>query len=218
MRYRYIFFDLDGTLTDSGEGIMNSARYAFEQSGLPVPDRSELRKMVGPPLSVGFPLAGMPEERVDEAVRLYRFRYNEGGGKFENRVYDGIVGLLAQLKDAGCRLFVATSKPEQLAREILFGFGLTPYFEYVAGASWDQSRQNKDDVIRYLLSVVDAPEGAVMVGDTHYDVIGAHKRGLPCIGVTWGYGLREEIEAAGADAVVDSSAMLLAYLFPEGTA
>lgn len=213
MRYRCIFFDLDGTLTDSGEGIMNSGEYAFLQMGLPVPARSALRKMVGPPLSVSFPMLGVPQTLVDEAIRLYRLRYNEGGGKFENRVYDGIEACLMRLKDAGCKLFVATSKPEQLAREILEGFGLAPYFEYIAGASWDKSRETKDDVLRYLISVIGEPDGAVMIGDTQYDVTGAHLRGLPCIGVTWGYGTRDEL--AAADAVVDSPEALLARLLPQ---
>lgn len=217
MRYRNVIFDLDGTLTDSGEGIKNSARFAFEQLGLPVPEDGELRKMVGPPLSVGFSTLGIPEVQIDEAVRLYRARYNEGGGKYENRVYDGIGDCLAALKAAGCRLFVGTSKPEPLAREILSGFQLAPYFEYIAGASWDKSRQNKDDVLQYLLSVIGGTDGAVMIGDTHYDVLGAHARGLPCIGVTWGYGTREELLNAGANALTDTPEELLTYVLQGGT-
>lgn len=212
VRYQSVIFDLDGTLTDSGEGIKNSTVYALERLGLPVPADSELRKMVGPPLSVGFPLLGVSETQVDEAIRLYRVRYNEGGGKHENRVYDGIVDCLAALKIAGCRLFVGTSKPESLAREILTGFHLAPYFDYIAGASWDRSLQNKDDVLAYLLTVIGGTDGAVMVGDTHYDVIGAHAQKLPCIGVTWGYGTREELAKACADALVDTPEELLAAL------
>ena len=108
-------------------------------------------------------------------------------------------------------MFVGTSKPEPLAREILSDFHLAPYFDYIAGATWDKTRQNKDDVLRYLLSVAGA-DGAVMVGDTHYDVTGAHARTLPCIGVTWGYGTREELQAAGADAIVDTPEELLQYV------
>ncbi len=209
---RTVMFDLDGTLTDSGEGIKNSAIFALERLGLPVPDRSALRKMVGPPLSIGFALLGVPDNLVDEAVRLYRERYNEGGGKYENRVYDGIEDCLKALKATGARLFVGTSKPEPLAREILERFGLAPYFDYIAGATWEKSRQNKDDVLRCLLEMIGADSGAVMVGDTHYDVTGAHARGIPCVGVTWGYGPLEELESAGADAIVNSPAELLAYL------
>lgn len=212
MRYRNVIFDLDGTLTDSGEGIINSAAYAFERLRLPTPPRTELRKMVGPPLSVGFSTLGVPEALVDEGVRLYRIRYNEGGGKLENRVYDGIEDCLKALKAAGIRLFVGTSKPEPLAREILSGFRLAPYFEYIAGATWDGSRQNKDDVLRYLLDGIGGADGAIMVGDTHYDVTGAHARDLPCVGVAWGYGTREELLSAGADAIVDSPEELTEYL------
>ncbi len=207
---RTVIFDLDGTLTDSGEGIINSAVYALERLGLPVPDRTELRKMIGPPLSIGFALLGVPEDLVDEAVRLYRERYNEGGGKYENRVYDGIEDCLNALKAAGAKLFVGTSKPEPLAREILDRFGLAPYFDYIAGATWDKSRQNKDDVLRYLLEMIGADSGAIMVGDTHYDVRGAHERNLPCVGVTWGYGTREEL--INADALADTPEELLTIL------
>ena len=210
--YRAVVFDLDGTLTDSGEGIKNSARYAFERLGLPVPPETELRKMVGPPLSVGFSVLGVPQKQIPEAVRLYRERYNEGGGKYENRVYDGIGDCLNALKTAGMRLYVGTSKPEPLAKEILSGFHLASYFDYIAGATWDGSRQNKDDVLAYLLSVIGGADGAVMVGDTHYDVRGAHARNLPCIGVTWGYGTREELQNAGADALSDTPEKLLTIL------
>ncbi len=216
MRYQNVIFDLDGTLTDSGEGIKNGAVYAFEQLGIPVPEENELRKMVGPPLSVGFSTLGVPEAQIDEAVRLYRVRYNEGGGKYENRVYDGIGDCLNALKAAGFRLFVGTSKPESLAKEILAGFHLAPYFEYIAGATWDKSRQNKDDVLAYLLSVIGGADGAVMVGDTHYDVRGAHARSLPCVGVTWGYGTREELKTAGANALTDTPEELLTYLLQGG--
>ncbi len=207
-----VVFDLDGTLTDSGEGIRNSARYAFEKLGLPIPAETELRKMVGPPLSVGFSVLGVPNAQIDEAVRLYRERYNEGGGKYENRVYDGIEDCLKELKAAGMRLYVGTSKPEPLAKEILSEFGLAPYFDCIAGASWDGSRQNKDDVLAYLLSLVGGADGTVMVGDTHYDVRGAHARNLPCIGVTWGYGTREELQNAGADVLINTPEELLTIL------
>lgn len=212
MRYQNVIFDLDGTLTDSGEGIKNSAKYAFEHLGLTVPEDGELRKMVGPPLSVGFSALGVRDAQIDEAIRLYRVRYNEGGGKYENRVYDGIEACLKALKAAGAKLYVGTSKPESLAREILSGFHLAPYFDYIAGATWDGSLQNKDDVLEYLLTAIGGAEGTVMVGDTHYDVLGAHARRLPCIGVTWGYGTREELQNACADALADTPEELLAAL------
>ncbi len=121
MRYRWVIFDLDGTLTDSGEGIKNSTVYALERLGLPVPADSELRKMVGPPLSVGFSLLGVPEAQIGDAIRFYREQYNDGDGKYQNRVYPGIEDCLKRLRGAGLRLCVGTSKPEPLAREIARG-------------------------------------------------------------------------------------------------
>ena len=212
MSYKYVLFDLDGTLTDSGEGIMNSGRYALEQLGLAVPDPQELRKMVGPPLGTAFPLLGVPEDQVEEAIRLYRERYNNQGGKYQNAVYPGIETMLVQLRRLGYKLYVATSKPEALAKEILTGFKLDTYFEYIAGATFDHTRENKSDVLKYLLEMTGNAADSVMVGDTHYDVIGAHDQGLACIGVSWGYGAREDMQTAGAVTIVDSTEELLEYL------
>lgn len=210
-KYANLFFDLDGTLTDSGEGIMNSAAYAFRSLGLPVPGVKSLRKMVGPPLSAGFGSLGMPEEMIEDAIKLYRENYHGNGGKYQNSVYPGIPEMLQNLRGNGFRLFVATSKPEGLAKDIMAHFGLDVYFEYIAGATMDHSRENKDDVLRYLIESVGSG-GAVMIGDTHYDVTGAKKLGLPCIGVTWGYGDSESMLHAGALALVNSPAELSALL------
>ena len=212
MKYKNILFDLDGTLTDSGEGIMNSGRYAFEQLKLKVPDTRELRKMVGPPLGTSFLQLGVPENQIEEAIRLYRDKYNNHGGKYQNKVYQGIEPMLEGLKTIGCRLYVATSKPEALAKEILAGFMLDSYFEYIAGATLDHSRENKSDVLKYLLEITGKTEDTVMVGDTVFDVTGAHEQNLSCIGVAWGYGIKEDIEAAGAEKIVESPEELLEYL------
>ncbi len=212
MRYQDVIFDLDGTLTDSAEGILNSAEYAFEQLGIPLPGREKMRMMVGPPLAYSFPRLGAPPELVDEVIRLYRYRYNDLGGKFENRVYPGVEEMLGKLRRSGLRLLLGTSKPELFAREILDRFSLSQHFSCIAGATLDRSRENKSDVLRYLLSFADPAGRAVMVGDTRYDVEGAHELGIPCVGVTWGYGPLEELESAGADAIVNSPAELLAYL------
>lgn len=160
--------------------------------------------MVGPPLTLSFPLLGVPENQVDEAVRLYRENYNNRGGKYQNKVYPGIEEMLQKLQTKGCRLFVATSKPEALAKEILEGFKLDSYFEYIAGATLDRSRETKGDVLKYLLGITGNRENTVMVGDTHYDVIGAREQNIPCIGVSWGYGTVEEMRDAGAVKVIDS--------------
>ena len=195
-----ILFDLDGTLTDSGEGIINCAILGLQHFGLPVPDRETLRVFVGPPLRDTFYKFGVPEDKLDEAVAVYRSRYIPIG-KFENTPYPGIYDLLARLKAEGHKLYVATSKPEQMSMDILNKFELTPYFDLLAGATLDGSRDHKADVIAYLLQQTGNEMEAVMVGDTVYDVVGATAHGIPTIGVSWGYGSIEEMQNAGAKAI-----------------
>lgn len=203
-----ILFDLDGTLTDSGEGIINCAILALEHFGLPIPSREALRVIVGPPLDQSFIRFGVPAERTDEAIRVYRSRYTTVG-KFENYPYPGIQETLQALKAAGHRLFVATSKPEGMSVEILEKFELAQYFELICGATLDGSRSHKADVIAYLLGQVESLENVVMVGDTKFDVLGAKEHGIPTIGVAWGYGTREEMLEAGAVAIAEKPEDLL---------
>ena len=200
-----ILFDLDGTLTDSGEGIMNCAIAALEHFGLPVPERKALRVFVGPPLRDSFPKFGVPVEKVDEAIAVYRERYIRIG-KFENFPYPGIREMLENLKAQGHRLFVATSKPEHMAIEILEHFELARYFEIICGATNDDSRSKKEDVIAYLLDRIGP--GGVMVGDTICDVEGAKENQLTPIAVTWGYGDEEEMMQAGAKIVCSTEELL----------
>ena len=195
-----ILFDLDGTLTDSGEGIINCAILGLQHFGLPIPDRETLRVFVGPPLRDTFFKFGVPEDRLDEAVEVYRSRYIPIG-KFENTPYPGIYDLLARLKSEGHKLYVATSMPEQMSMDILNKFELTPYFDLLAGATLDGSRDHKADVIAYLLQQTGGGMEAVMVGDTVFDVVGAAAHGIPTIGVSWGYGSIPEMEQAGAKAI-----------------
>ena len=192
-----ILFDLDGTLTDSGEGIINCASLALRHYGIPVPDRETMRVFVGPPLRDTFFKFGVPEDKLDEAVEIYRSRYIPIG-KFENTPYPGIYDLLARLKAEGHTLYVATSKPEQMSMDILNKFELTPYFDLLAGATLDGSRDHKADVIAYLLQQTGSDLKAIMVGDTVYDVVGAAAHGIPTVGVSWGYGSVAEMEEAGA--------------------
>ena len=201
--YGTILFDLDGTLTDSGPGIMRCAGIALRELGMEVPDPQQMRAFVGPPLSVTFRRFGVEEERIEEAIELFRRDYRVSG-KWENHPYEGIAEMLAQLKEAGLVLLVATSKLETMAREILEKVALAPYFSEIAGATADGSRVNKDDVIRYLLDKTEHPGAIVMVGDTVFDIEGASARGLPAIGVSWGYGNVEEMKQAGAAAIVDT--------------
>ena len=195
-----IFFDLDGTLTDSGEGIINCAAFALEQLGYPVPDRVTMRCFVGPPLKDTFMKFGVPAELAEEAIRIYRTRYIPIG-RFENTPYPGVHELLQRLKDAGHKLYVATSKPETMSIEIMTHFDLAKYFDKICGATMDGSRSEKSQVIAWLLSQIDADGERIMVGDTAFDVTGAAAHGIPAIGVAWGYGEVADMENAGAKAI-----------------
>jgi len=206
-----VLFDLDGTLTDSGEGIINCAALALEHFHLPIPSREELRVFVGPPLQETFVSHGVPPERVEEAIRVYRSRYIPIG-KFENTPYPGIRELLEALKAEGFKLYVATSKPEGISAEILEHFGLAKYFDRICGATMDLSRSTKEAVIAYLLEYCGRAEDMVMVGDTKFDILGAAAHGIPAIGVAWGYGKTADMEAAGAAAIACSPQQLLHLL------
>ena len=211
MAKKAIFFDLDGTLTDSGEGIINCAILALEHFGLPIPTRQEMRVFVGPPLDQTFIKHGVPADKTDEAIRVYRSRYTTIG-LFENFPYPGIPEMLETLKNQGHRLFVATSKPEAMSVQILEHFGLAHYFDLICGATMDGTRSHKADVIAYLLSQVDRIDDTIMVGDTAYDVIGAKAHGIPTIGVAWGYGLVEDMKNAGATTIAETPAQLIKLL------
>ena len=211
MRQKAIFFDLDGTLTDSGEGIMNCATLALEHFGLPVPTREQMRVFVGPPLDQTFIKFGVPADKAQEAIEVFRGRYRTVG-KFENFPYPGVREALQTLKDQGHRLFVATSKPEILANEVLAHFELTDFFEQIAGATLDGSRSHKADVITYLLQLVGDTGETMMVGDTEFDVIGAAEHGIPTIGVSWGYGEIAAMEKAGVVAISHSMDEMVALL------
>lgn len=206
-----ILFDLDGTLTDSGEGIINCAAAALAHFGLPVPSREEMRIFVGPPLQETFQKFGVPAEHLEEAVRVYRERYIPIG-KYENKPYPGIRDLLENLKKSGHKLYVATSKPEQMSIDILDHFDLSRYFDRICGASLDFSRNSKESVIAYLLEENGRADNMVMVGDTRFDVLGAKAHGIPTIGVAWGYGDVAEMEEAGAVQIVSTMEQLQDYL------
>lgn len=197
-----ILFDLDGTLTDSGEGIMNCAVHALNHFGIETPSETQLRSFVGPPLLESFARFGVPADQLEEAIRVYRERYLPIG-KYENHPYPGIRELLEQLTAQGHKLYVATSKPEITSIEILDHFDLSKYFVKICGASSDndRSRNTKEAVIAYLLEECGRDEQIVMVGDTVYDVLGAKVHNIPTVVVTWGYGVVEDMLAAGAAAV-----------------
>lgn len=209
-----VLFDLDGTLTDSGEGIINCAIFAMEKLGVPVPPREKMGVFVGPPLWDTFRDFGVPSNRLDEAVDIFRSRYVPIG-KFENTPYPGIREVLEALRNQGRKLYVATSKPEVTAREILDHFDLSKYFTEICGATIDKSRSAKEEVIAYLLSLDGCQENSVMVGDTAFDVIGAAAHGIPTIGAAWGYGKTEDMVSAGAAAIAQSPEDLLRIIEEE---
>lgn len=197
--YQYLLFDLDGTLTDPGLGITNSVMYALRKFGVDVPERSQLYPFIGPPLKDSFRSCyGFSDEQCELAVTYYREYFKEKG-MFENEVYDGIHYLLTRLKASGRSLIVATSKPEVFAVDILRHFDLYKYFDFVAGATLNDVRNKKADIIRYALeSCGIAKSPAVMIGDRKHDMIGAKENGLDSIGVLYGYGTYDELKTAGA--------------------
>lgn len=191
--YKYILFDLDGTLTDPGLGITNAVMYSLEKMNIEVPARSELYKFIGPPLKESYTgFIGMSPEEAETAIKYYREYYSEKG-LYENKIYPGIKELLEKLKAEGYICLVATSKPEGFTRKILEHFDILKYFDFIAAATMDGSRSEKADIIRYALSSMNISFGALMVGDRIHDAYGAGRCGLDCIGVTYGYGSREEL-------------------------
>jgi len=204
--YKYILFDLDGTLTDPGIGITNSVMYALKKFGIEVDDRASLYKFIGPPLLESFQkFYGFSKEDSELGLKYYR-EYFKPKGLYENKVYEGIESLLQELKKKGKKLLIATSKPEEFAIEILKHFHLLDYFDFVAGASMDEKRVKKADVITYALESygITDKSSVIMVGDREHDVLGAKENELKSIGVLYGYGDYEELVHAGADYIAQN--------------
>lgn len=206
MVFDYVLIDLDGTLTESGEGITNAASYTLSKFGIKVNDKSELNKFLGPPFWDSIQdFYGFTKEEADEAVTYYREYYSDKG-IFENKVYEGIEDLLKKLKEAGMTLVVATTKLETYAKRIIEHFDLDKYFDLVAGADLEGKRAKKDKLIKYTLEscgITDLSK-VIMIGDRKYDIIGAKMNGITSMGVLYGYGSRQEFEEAGADFIVET--------------
>lgn len=209
--YKAILFDLDGTLTESGEGITKSVQYALEKLGKPVPPLEELRVFVGPPLMEQFmKYADLDEEGARLAVKYYRERYSTVG-IFENRPYPGVEEMLAELRAKGYSLAVASSKPERFVLQILEHFQLSDYFDEIVGSEMDGRRTSKTEVIEEALdrlNLSEHREQVVMVGDKEHDVLGARACKIPCIAVSYGYGTEEELLEAKPLKIVDSAAQI----------
>lgn len=212
--YDIVLFDLDGTLTDPGEGITNSVAYALNKFGIKVNDKSELYNFIGPPLIDSFmKYYNMNYEDGLKAVEYYR-EYFGVTGIFENTMFEGIHELLDIIKKSGRTISLATSKPEQYAVRILNHFDLAKYFDFVGAATMDESRSKKADVITYTLKKLNVTDKSkvVMVGDRHHDIEGAKQNGLDSIGVLFGYGNREELETARATYIAETVNDIIKFL------
>ena len=204
--YKYLLFDLDGTLTDPAEGITNSVAYALNKFGINVEDKRTLYKFIGPPLVDAFSeYYGFSKEDSEKATAFYRETFRVTG-LYQNMVYDGVVEMLEALKSKGKKLVIATSKPEEFTMKILKHFDLLKYFDFVAAATFDATRNSKDKVIAYALESLDIKDKSkvVMIGDRHHDIDGAKDNGIDSVGVLWGFGSREELETADATYIAES--------------
>lgn len=202
--YKYLLFDLDGTLTDSSEGIVKSVRAALEALGIHEPEDEPLFRFIGPPLRVSFEeFYQLNSEQVTQCIEIYRKRY-DAMGKFENRTYPGILELLEALKAAGYICAMCTAKPEYYAYPIAEKYGLAPHLEAIFGSAMDGSTDNKAKVVAKALQGLNVTgteekKQVVLIGDRKEDVLAAHANGIACIGVGWGFANPGELEQAGAD-------------------
>ncbi len=208
--FDYLFFDLDGTLTNPAQGITNSFIYAFKSLGIEVPTYETLLTFIGPPLPVTFgKMMGLPESQVDEAIKKYR-EYFSTRGIFENELFDDIPPALEKLKAADKKLVVATSKPEEYSVKIINHFGLDKYFDYVCGSCMDETRGSKTEIISYALdrcgidgsSDNNNKSRVLMIGDRFHDIEGAKNNQIKSCGVLYGFGSQEELKKAGADYII----------------
>lgn len=211
--YKVVLFDLDGTLTDPGLGITNSVAYALRHYGIEAENRESLYPFIGPPLADSFiKYYSFTPEKAMEAISVYR-EYFRDKGLYENEVYEGVRELLTEIKASGRKIVLATSKPEEFSVRILEHFDLMKYFDVVAGASMDEKRNKKGDVIAYAMEKGGfSKEGAVMIGDREHDIFGAKENGLDSIGVLYGYGDRAELLNAGADYIAETVEDIMRYL------
>ena len=217
-RYDAVLFDFDGTLVDTGEGILKSLQFAFEDHGRPVPDLQDLKKFIGPPIYYSFTtFYGVSEDEVGAYIKSYRKRYKEKG-IYECRLYDGMLETLRALKEGGVKLGIASSKPQHLIYDVMDYIGITDLFDAVVGTMLDDSRhEGKADLVdesRRKLGVKDKMR-VLMVGDRYFDIDGAAGAGVDSAGVLYGYGSREEFEAHGATFVLSRPEELLPVVFPK---
>ncbi|MCQ2462477.1 MAG: HAD-IA family hydrolase [Clostridia bacterium] len=215
MKYKLIVFDFDGTVVDTGDGIIKSLVYALKKHSVPVPDEKFLRRFIGPPIYDSFINDyGATQENVHDFIKSYRERYFVKG-IYECEVYEGVIHMLEEIKKAGCLIGIASSKPEKLIYDVMNYTGITPLFDAICGVDLDESKKkSKAELIMLCaekLGVEDAKE-ILMVGDRFYDIDGAKKAGADSAGMLYGYGSREEFEEHKADYIFSSAAQLEAFL------
>lgn len=202
--YKHVLFDLDGTLTDSKEGIIKSVEYALLKLGEDTAGKLDMNTVVGPPLMTTFTqVYGLPQQKAERLYGYFQERYSTIG-KFENKPFDGILDMLRTLQDRGVKSYLATSKPQVHAQAIIDKFGLSPYLAGVSGSSLGGT-EDKAEMIRKIIRHIGPYEqgDVVMVGDRKYDAIGARKVGLPVILVAFGYATPQELRESRPDAIAD---------------
>ena len=210
---KIVLFDLDGTITDSSEGIVNSIKYALSRLGFPEEPTEKIKQFIGPPLQQTFKI-NYGIDDYQNAVTIYREYYAEKG-IYENRLYDGIVAVLDQLKNEGYTIGLATGKPTYYSHIILKHFKIDHYFDAVVGSNMNGTRGEKPEIIRDVLAELNYDKElheVVMIGDRKHDVHGAHHHQIKCIGVTYGYAEGDELIKAGAAHIVHHPSELLALL------
>lgn len=205
-QYDYVIFDFDGTVADTGEGILKSLQYSFEQMGREVPDMSDLKRFIGPPVYYSYThFYGVSEKEVETYIRKYRERYKEKG-IYECRIYDGMKELLHELKSRGVKVGIASSKPEHLIYSVADFLDITSMFDVIVGVKSDNSRHStKKDIILEAAEKLGATdkEKVLMVGDRCFDIDGAAEAGVKSCGAIWGYGNKEEFLKHKADMIAE---------------
>lgn len=214
MKYNTVLFDLDGTLIDPKIGITTSVQFALKKMGITIDNIDELEFFIGPPLQLSFKEHyGFTDDEVTKAIEYYRERYKPIG-IYENTVYEGILSLLVQLKEAGCQIAIATSKPTIFAQKIAEHYNFHTYFDAIIGSELDGTRTLKAEVVTEVLQQLGNPNVAscVMIGDRKFDIIGGATNNMDTIGVTYGYGTEEELQQANSTYIVHSVEQLAQYL------
>jgi len=204
-KLRNILFDLDGTIIDPKEGIINSIIYSLDKMGLEEKETEQLRKFIGPPLVDSYiKYYNLNIEQANKAVSFYREYYSKKG-IYQNGLYDNVKEMLLELKDLGYNLFIATSKPTFFAGKIIDFYGINHLFEEVIGSNLDNTRKDKFEIIKFILHKYNLEKSqTIMIGDTKFDIVGAKKNNIKAIGVTYGYGTQRELEKEEAEFIIEN--------------